>query len=205
MAVNLHRMKFPPSHLSNHACQRLRERFKIEASELLRLLNSGLGKKIGVSAQTQLAHRLVWSPIDQAFLVAIQNVVDGAVLTVLTIEMYQRDYESNLTEKRLRHVVNQMVHSGHAPTCLWKQGDADEIVSVYATLATSTKTVALGRWRGLLASADLSKLGRQPEFWAWVARTLEERGYDIHALEEISAKFSGCDHKAVPYQLASDA
>jgi hypothetical protein len=197
-------MKFPASRLSGHACQRLSERFKIEATELLRLLNAGLGKAIGYSEQTHLVHRLVWSHLDNQFLVAIQDVTDGTVLTVLRVDMYRERYAENLTDKHLRHVINQMVHAGYAPPSLWVTGDTQEFVTVHATLATSPTTVALGRWRGLVTSADLSELGRQPEFWEWVVSELARRGHEVSALESISAKFTGGDHQAVPYALADD-
>ena len=112
-------MKFPASRLSGHACLRLSEHFKIVANELLRLLNSGLGKVIGFSEETHLVHRLVWSHLDGAFLVAIQDVTDGTVLTVLPVDMYRERYGENLTDKRLHHVINQMVHAGYAPPSLW--------------------------------------------------------------------------------------
>jgi hypothetical protein len=198
-------MKFPASRLSGHACQRLSERFCIEAHELLRLLNSGLGKVIGYSTPTHLVHRLVWSHVDTAFLVAIQDVVDGTVLTVLPLDIYRSKHGANLTENRLNHVINQMVHSGYAPPSLWVKGDANEYVTVYATLATSPITVALGRWRGLVTSADLSKLGRRDEFWDWVVGELARRGHEVGTLESITAKFTGGDHQAVPYALAGDA
>lgn len=198
-------MKFPASRLSGHASQRLSERFSIEAHELLRLLNSGLGKVIGYSTPTHLVHRLVWSHLDGAFLVAIQDVVDGTVLTLLPLDLYRSKHGANLTEKRLNHVINQMVHSGYAPPSLWVKGDAEEYVTVYANLATSPITVALGRWRGLMTSCDLSELGYRDEFWEWVVRELARRGHEVGALECITAKFTGGDYQAVPYALAGDA
>lgn len=198
-------MKFSASRLSGHAYLRLSERVKIEGTELLRLLNSGLGKAIGFSDQTHLVHRLVWSHLDGAFLVAIQDVTDGTVLTVLPVDLYRERYGKNLTDKRLHHVINQMVHAGYAPPSLWVKGDADEYVTVHVTLSTSPTTVALGRWRGLVTSADLSELGRHDEFWQWVVSELARRGHEVSALESISAKFTGGDHQAVPYALAGDA
>ncbi|MBM4181389.1 MAG: hypothetical protein FJ209_07560 [Betaproteobacteria bacterium] len=197
-------MKFRASTLSGHAYKRLSERFKIEATELLRLLNAGLGKGIGISEQTHLVHRLVWSHLDEAFLVAIQDVTDGTVLTVLRVDMYRERYAENLTDKHLRHVINQMVHAGYAPPSLWATGDTQEFVTVHATLATSSTTVPLGRWRGLVTSADLSELGRRAEFWEWVVSELARRGHEVSALESITAKFTGGDHQAVPYALAGD-
>jgi len=192
--------KFPPSVISSHARSRLLERFKITPSELLELLNAGLGKNIGVSQErSHLVHRLVWSHVDGGSLIVIQDIVLGTVLTVLTVEMYRREYEANLTENRLRHVLNQMVHAGLAPKDQWRPGDKKEYVTVFARLTHSTQLIALGRWRGPVESVDLSILGTHEAFWSWVAQELSERGHAVHLLETICAKFSGGDHQSVPY------
>ena len=201
----LRRMEFPRSHLSDHALQRLQERFKISSAELLRLLNADLGKKIGVSVRTHLIHRLLWSQVDRSLLVAIQDAITGTLLAVLTVEMYQREYEANLTERRLRHVVNQMVHAGYAPVEMWEPVDPNQFVTIYARLTSSEHLVALGRYRGEIASVDLSTLGKESEFWAWLVRGLRERGHNIETLEFVTGKFSGGDHQQIPYALAGDA
>jgi hypothetical protein len=194
-------MIFPPSLLSNHARERIQERFNISEQEFLGLLNSGVGKKVGRSARTNLVHRLVWSHIDKSVLIAIQEVVSGIVLTVLPVDMYRREYGSNLTEQRLRHVINQMVHTGFAPPDMWSPGDKEENVTVYVTMSNSTTQVALGRWRGEITTVDLSALGQSALFWTWVAEEALTRGLTIEQVESISAKFSGGDHQQIPYKL----
>lgn len=193
-------MIFPPTLLSSHARERIQERFKISEHELLDLLNAGIGKKVGKSARSNLVHRLVWSHIDRSILVAIQDVVSGIVLTVLPVDMYRREYASNLTEQRLRHVMNQMVHAGYAPPDIWSPGDKEENVTVYATMSNSITRVALGRWRGEVTTVDLSALGRSALFWTWVAEETLTRGLTIDQIESISAKFSGGDHQQIPYK-----
>ncbi len=194
-------MIFPPSLLSNHARERIQERFSISEQEFLGLLNSGIGKKVGRSARTNLIHRLVWSHIDNSVLIAIQDVVSGIVLTVLPVDMYRREYGSNLTEKRLRHVMNQMVHAGFAPPDIWSPGDKEENVTVYVTMANSTTQVALGRWRGEVTNVDLSALGKSTSFWTWVAEETLSRGLTTDQVQSVSAKFSGGAHQQIPYNL----
>lgn len=198
-------MEFPRSHLSDHALQRLQERFKITPDELLCLLNAGLGKKIGVSVRTHLVHRLLWSHVDRSLLVAIQDAITGTLLTVLTVEMYRREYEANLTGRRLRHVVNQMVHAGYAPDAMWEPGDPDEFVTIHVRLTSSERLVSLGRYRGEIASVDLSMLGQESAFWAWLVGELRDRGHRIETLEFVLGKFSGGEHQQIPYALAGDA
>jgi hypothetical protein len=194
-------MIFPPSLLSNHAKERIQERFDIPEQEFLDLLNSGIGKKVGKSARSNLVHRLVWSHVDKSVLIAIQDVVSGIVLTVLPVDMYRREYGSNLTEQRLRHVMNQMVHAGLAPPDLWSPGDKEENVTVFVTMSNSKTRVALGRWRGEVTTVDLSALGKSASFWTWVAKETLSRSLTIDQVQSVSAKFSGGDHQQIPYKL----
>lgn len=193
-------MPFPRSKLSDHAALRVSERFNISPSELLHILNANLGKRIGATHHTKLIHRLLWSPADDQLLVVIQDVIDGAVLTALTIEMYLSTYEHNVTERRVATAINQMVHAGMAPQRLWSPSAIDESVIVYAHLQRMTQPVSLGRWRGKLGSANLSVLGREPGFWRWAASRIQEKGYDIGSLARVTARFSGGEHQAVPHE-----
>jgi len=192
-------MSFPKSTLSAHATVRLSERFRISSADFLKLLNAGQGKKIGISSSTRLAHRLLWSHVDEQLLVAIQDVVNGTILTVLTIEMYCRDYNSNITDGRIIKVINMMVHSNLAPASLWRPGAPDECVTVYATIQDSLKPVALGRWRGVVESVNLHDLGKIPEFWSWIVNKILAKGYMTEHLASVQARFSGGDLQDIPY------
>ena len=197
-------MPLPPAKISKHATERTNERFKVSPERLAALMNDGLGKRIGTSTASNLIHRLLWSPEDNGLLVAIQEVVTGTVLTVLTLEMYRRDYAVNLTPNRVRHVVNQMVHAGHIPAAMWQPGDNQECVTVHAHLASVSNVVTLGKWTGHVASPDLSQLGSL-EFWAWVAQRLKEKRHTVSALLRVEARFNGGHNWEVPYLAAGEA
>ncbi|PIQ51131.1 MAG: hypothetical protein COW02_16380 [Comamonadaceae bacterium CG12_big_fil_rev_8_21_14_0_65_59_15] len=168
-------------------------------------MNAGLGKRIGASTESNLIHRLLWSPEDNNLLVAIQDVVSGTVLTVLTLEMYKRDYAVNLSENRVLHVINQMVHAEHIPTAMWRPGDPQEYVTVHAHITAIKTPVALGRWTGIVCSPDLSQLGRSLEFWAWVAQRLEGKRYAVESLMRVEARFTGGRNCEVPYHASGEA
>jgi hypothetical protein len=196
-------MPLPPATFSKHASERTTERFKVSPERLTALMNAGLGKRIGDSATSSRTHRLLWSPEDNCLLVAIQEVVSGTVITVLTLEMYRRDYAHNLSESRIRHVVNQMVHAGHAPAAMWTPGKKYEHVTIHAYLVGASNATALGRWTGPVISLDLSQLGRQPQFWTWVAQRLEAKHFSVDDLLRVEAKFTGGHNWDVPYLAAS--
>lgn len=194
-------MSLPPAFFSKHATERTTERFKVAPEKLAGLMNEGLGKRIGLSKASNLIHRLLWSPADNDLLVAIQEVVSGTVLTVLPLEMYRRDYAENLTEKRIRYVINQMVQAGHAPVELWQPGDCPSCVTVHAHVAEAPKPISLGRWPGTVTSANLGLLGERLEFWTWVAQRLAEKHLDIARLMRVEARFSGGQNWEVPFRL----
>ena len=198
-------MPLPPATFSKHATSRTNERFKASPERLATLMKDGLGKRIGSSTASNLIHRLLWSPEDSCLLVAIQEVVSGTVLTVLTLEMYKRDYAENLSPNRVRHVVNQMVHAGHIPAAMWQPGDNQEYVTVHAHLASISKAIALGRWTGIVAFPDLSHLGKSLEFWTWVAQKLEEKKHAVESLLRVEARFTGGQNCEVPYLAAGEA
>lgn len=198
-------MQLPLAILSRHARERVLERFKISPAKLAGLMDEGLGKKIGVSAASNIIHRLLWSPDDSSLLVAIQEVVSGTVLTVLTLDMYKRDYAENILETRVRHVINQMVHAGHAPSAMWQTGDKQEYITVHAHHAANSRPIAIGRWAGSVVSPDLSQLGALEEFWCWVAQRLEEKHHPVEGLMGIEARFNGGQNFNVPYLLSDKA
>ncbi|MBW8470837.1 MAG: hypothetical protein K0M67_21410 [Thiobacillus sp.] len=158
-----------------------------------------MGKKIGVSKSTNLIHRLMWSPDDGCLLVAIQEIVSGTVLTVLTLDMYRRDYEGNLSENRIRLVINQMVHAGNIPISMWRPGDKQECVTVHAHLAGISSVVSLGRWTRDLLSADLRDLGKSAEFWTWVAHRLSAKGMALEGLVRVEARFTSGHNWEIPF------
>ncbi len=197
-------MPLPPALFSKHATERTNERFNVSPEKLTALMKDGLGKRIGASTASNLIHRLLWSPDDNCLLVAIQDVVSGTVLTVLTLEMYKRDYANNLSENRMRHVINQMVHAGHVPAEMWQPGKNQEYVTVHAHLAGALIAVALGRWTGHVSSPDLSQLGKSLEFWTWVSQRLEEKQHAVHSLLRVEARFTGGQNWEIPYLATSE-
>lgn len=198
-------MSFPKSTLSLHATQRVAERFRISAEELLEVLNIGQGKRIGSTHGSHLVHRLLWSHVDKDLLVAIQDIRDGTVLTLLPLEMYRRDYEQNLTERRMQKVLNMMVHAGLAPASLWKPGVPDERIMVVAEVESTAAPVQIGFWRGPVESAYLRRLGEKREFWAWVTGQLQARGGAVEDLVAVRAKFSGGDFEEIPFAVDAAA
>src|SRR3546814_11421731 len=81
--------------MTRHALMRLEERTRLSVEILEAIFDGGFVVKVGTCRQPgrhNLVHRMFFSPIDHSFFVAIQNILDGAVLTVLTFEQYRNHY-----------------------------------------------------------------------------------------------------------------
>lgn len=189
-------MPFPKATLSQHALDRLAERSALSPTRLLDLLNRQLGPKVGCSKKrSHLVHRLYWSPDDSAPFVVVQDVVNGTVLTVLTLDMYRNRHPDNITGLHIRRVVNQAVLAGVASANFWIREDKNPAVLVHVGFLGDQPS-SLGYWNGL-DRPDLDLVGRCREFWEWVVAKLGDRGRPIEGLEWVSARFPGGDPRFV--------
>lgn len=188
--------------LTEHARIRIAERFRMPPEALVAALDSLKAKRLGVSWDTRMAHFLVWSQVDGAHAVAIQNVVTGQVVTVLTLAMYANTYPSRIKGGVLQKAINRMVYAGDAPASEWRHVPcARERVLVYVRQLGDLRNLFIGSWRGPVESADLGHLGASRDFVRWVAEQIRARGCDLGAVLSIAAKFPRGDVQEVPIQL----
>lgn len=78
-------------HVSRHALKRLNKRTQLSCEEIARILDKRLCVNIGSKPGIGKDHFLFYSLPDDDFFVAIQDRLDGTVITVLTLE-----YHANL-------------------------------------------------------------------------------------------------------------
>jgi hypothetical protein len=74
--------------LTTHAKARLRQRCTMEPGDLKQILNSNKCIFLEFEGSTSVAHKLFYSKGDDTCFVAIQNVSDGAVITILPWRMW---------------------------------------------------------------------------------------------------------------------
>lgn len=85
----MNRFKGWCSRLSVHAAQRLAERTHIREPDLLGLLDGEKSVPVGIEERTNRLHRLVYSVNDEECFVAVQDMGNGEVITVLTLEYHE--------------------------------------------------------------------------------------------------------------------
>lgn len=193
------RADIAPAQLTPHARARIGERFKMSPETLVSALDARKSKRIGVSQDTRIAHMLIWSPADSEHAVAIQNVINGRVITVLTVPMYARTYPRRIQGDILQKTINALVYAGEAPASEWRfLPSTTERAQVFVHTFGESRAAYVGKWRGTLDSPDLSRLGHSKDFVLWLAEQIRARRIDFGSVTGVSAKFPGGDMQDVP-------
>lgn len=195
-------MALPKAVLSRHAAQRLVERTQLAVDACCSILDRGFARQIGRArtARGELVDRLFFSPSDNQWYVALQDIDTGTVVTILTQAQYENHFPGHVSPEHRRNVMNAMAVAGEVSADLF---DADNNtwppVLVYVELLESSKPIVLGRWRGKALALDLRVLGRCQDFWAWVAKKVVSRGHQVDTIASVTARFSGGDQQEIGY------
>lgn len=182
--------------LTAHVHDRLGTRVQLQACDLLEILGRGTVAKISCTrSRSHLAHILFWSPPDNGCLVAIQDVVTGHVLTVLTEAMYEAWYPCVITEKQ-----RSKVRMGADDLRKAKFGESAQFpCGILAKLAGKRYPIQIGRWSKPSGDDQAASLGEQRPFWTWVINKLEQLSVPLGELEGIVANLPSGEHVQVRY------
>lgn len=184
-----------------HASERLAARSCLDAASLVDLLDRGLARRVSVSkARSHLAHRLYWSPRDQDYFVAVQDIVTGNVVTILTARMFDTKYPGILTAKQYDKVVNKSVLAGLACRSHWR-ATVPTRGYVSARLLCDTHVVerTLGRWQAALPAPHVAAVGAMDKFWKWVGARISALGLPLDSVETVRLRLPYGDGAPVPY------
>ena len=193
--------------LSNHAKMRLSERFSISEEDLLSHLNFGkIGVVLGCSFDHNIQHIMVWSDADDSPIIVIRNKIDGVILTVLTLEMYKRDYAQRVTEEAITKAFNQLKNRKKRLKKLFNIPSNNSKLIICGLFKTEDKikVMVLGHWEELVAEKNILRLGENPEFWNWVVKRIEKKGVEIESLKRVTAGFTKADRYIIPYSVTED-
>ena len=193
-----------PANLTRHASWRLNLRSSLSDEELLTLLSGVRCKTLGVSGRTHLKHRVVWSPVDEDFLVAIQDVRTGTILTVLTLTMYAETYPENINPQPINRTVNLMVYAGLAPLDHWVPGQNDCRLCLFLYESESNNYFPLGHYPKLLDGPNLKAVESNLAFWNWIASESLARGYDLSRADGVYGRLPGGELTYLSYAILQD-
>ena len=188
------------STFTNHAKERLSERLKITEEEILELLTiKGCGRRIGCSRKkTHLTHRLLWSEVDENHFILIQDVTNGAILTVLTIDMYKRDYSMNLTAKRLQKAINVIKHINSKRNISEKR---PKICTIFIDNDGRHTIKNIGKWKEIVPKDKIQLLGSNQDFWEWVLAYIVAKDLPLDNLRWVSGGYSIKDRVHIDYKI----
>lgn len=193
--------RFPQAVMTHHARERLAVRSALEEPALLDMLDRGLAMRVSVSKyRSHLAHRLYWSQQDKGFYLAVQDVISGSVLTVLTAEMFDAKYPGSVTEKRCNKVLNKAVLAGQACPSNWRLGvETRSYASVRLVSGSAVLDRTLGRWQAELPEPSVVAIGAMKQFWRWVMARVRDRQWPLEALETVRLRLPFGEESQVPY------
>ena len=111
------------THFTRHARLRIHQRTALAARFIADVLDYNLGVQVGEVFITDKVHKLIFSPQENCYFVAIQNALTGALITLLPLAYYERLFWKIGTEQlRLatRKMTDASVQTGscrEAPVC----------------------------------------------------------------------------------------
>ena len=112
----LHQNIFFNSRFTEHAQQRIKERFKITEDELVEQLDAGLFVQLGKGRDRRKVYRLFYSRDDAGWGVVVQDRYNKEIITVLPTEYYVGKYRKLKPEERRN--AKHMVHWGRIESFL---------------------------------------------------------------------------------------
>ena len=102
--------------LSYHAFKRVSERLSMSHRSLAKIIENDLVIYIGEETNKKRVHKLFYSKPDRMCFVAIQDVNDGTIITVLPIDYHQNiswriSFQSQLAAKKLIHKNKSVIQN----------------------------------------------------------------------------------------------
>lgn len=190
----------PRATLTWHATVRLAERSRLEPARLLDILDRDLTRRVSVSrARSHLWHWLYWSPADQDFFVAVQDVVTGHVVTILTAAMFEARYPGLLDAKQYGKVINKAVLAGLAQPSSWRSNvRMTSYVSARLAFDEGPIELTLGRWKTTLPAPDATVVGAMEKFWRWVGGRIRALGLPPGSVATVHLRLPFGDGVPVP-------
>jgi hypothetical protein len=172
--------------LSKHAMVRNHQRTSMHEKEIVRLLGEGRVVNTGSKPGLTKNHLLFYSKTDDACFVAIQDQVDGKIVTILPLD-YQRNLAWKITEeqqveaKRLAVGMPDTDDDGNTKAIIIK-------AHYYDGYSNSQKTRTICKKPSVFCDGELHKVVKDESIVAEVERILEEKALSLKNVFAISAR-----------------
>jgi hypothetical protein len=157
-----------PTRFTTHAFERVLQRLALSHAEVAAILDHDLAVMVGIDSFSNRLRRVFLSVPDSEFFVAVQDIRNGEVVTVLPL-----DYHANLRWPiKEKHLVEAAAKMGRpAPNVRGLAGvipkvprSAIRIACAWPDKNGSPRLKNLGSWPAEEAPADIALLAHIPEF-----------------------------------------
>ncbi len=204
------------SWLNVHGAQRLAERTSFLESDFLALLDAGKSAPVGIEEKTNRLHRLVYSVKDDDCFVAVQDMANGEVITVLTLEYHENlAWKLSSDSQNLARKLAWRWHRGTQPR-EYPLGSAGVLPRTSLRLSASLSVVGdpwslpAFRYKALgsvpIAALDqpLDSLETSISFCQEVRQRLKDRNVEISTVRRIFGRLGGNKRTAQVFEYGID-
>jgi len=172
-----------PLQLTDHARSRLRERTSLSESAFVGLLQNYQTVSVGYRRSSGHWHRLFYSQSDRTHFIAIQDIANGDIITILPLD-YHENLAWRIEEAQKRRAVWKASPDIHAelftPKPELAPGSRMETTGVFAP---DGRKVNLGSHRFSVLPTSASDALSDDAFVSKLFQKIAQRGADLRLLE----------------------
>ncbi len=182
-------LKKMEARLTFHATQRLAERTTLSEDDLFGLIHNRRCVIVGIEPYTNRLHKLFYSVTDKSHFVAIQDMANGEVITILPLD-YHENLAWKISEKKLRQAVFHVSPALHS--ALYPAAKIPSVPSIKCNIMLVIHSPGLqairenfGSHRFAARPADADEALGDPDFVEKLTNRFRERQIPIVEVEEI--------------------
>lgn len=182
------------THFTRHAWSRIHGRLSLSPSDVAQLLDRNIAVDVGVEPGSNRQHRVFFSEPDRVCFVAIQDMKNGAVVTVLPIHFHDRIawQVSAEAQEEARALVSHMedATTQASPRPEVRAGAPALKVTAYRRASNGAVSVlSFGVWPPEPPAAGVGALTQDPSFWAAIEAELAGKCVRIDEVEALYVRF----------------
>ena len=174
--------------LTLHARQRLCERTSLTEEEFVRILDLYLTVSVGYETEAKRWHRLFYSAKDDVHLVAIQDLANGEVITILPLD-YHENLAWKISRKALAKAVWKIDRRKHEELYMESPkaapGQRMEMTAVVWNDCHQSRKHCLGKYRFPEAFDAVDDVLEDDQFVATILDHMKQRNLSLARIDEI--------------------
>lgn len=169
------------THFTRHAWSRILGRLSLSPSDVAQLLDRNIAVDVGVEPGSNRQHRVFFSEPDRVCFVAIQDMKNGAVVTVLPVHFHdqiawQVSAEAQEAAQVLAFQATAAVDGRMSRLDGLQVASALRITAYHRAADGSARARGLGTWPWASGDGSFDALQRDEVFWKAIEARLVDKG-----------------------------